>query len=187
MTGRHLNIADYTPDQGSLTPKTVSRHFSIMANIRNIRFTAIYTVAVAIIAASGAAAQSAGTAAEYTIQGMLSGYSPSRTIYIALYDSETGFRNKQFVRALRVEPDALVPDSMPYAFAGIPPGEYMIAAYQDCNDNGSLDMGMLGPREPFALYRPYNGMFAPSFAACTFSVAGDISRADLDFSRKRCH
>ncbi len=125
--------------------------------------------------------------AAYRIRGVVSNYSPGYPVYIALYDSQRSFRDKQFVKALRVNADSLQPDSMRYTFVDIPAGEYVIAAYQDCNGNQELDMGGFGPNEPYAIFRDNCGLFAPSFSKCKFILNADILHADLDMRRgPRC-
>ncbi len=57
----------------------------------------------------------------------------------------------------------------------IPAGEYVVAAYQDLNNDKKLDKGIFSiPTEPYGFsnnYRPF--MSAPKYKGCKFWLAGD--------------
>lgn len=43
--------------------------------------------------------------------------------------------------------------SVRFEFTGLVPGRYALKAFQDTNGNGKIDIGMFGPKEPWATYR----------------------------------
>jgi uncharacterized protein (DUF2141 family) len=63
---------------------------------------------------------------------------------------------------------------VPFSFADVAPGEYAIRCFQDRNGNGRLDMGLLGPREPWGVSGPRR-LRPPRFEELRFTVAGDVA------------
>lgn len=58
-----------------------------------------------------------------------------------------------------------------FTFYGLPAGTYAIAAFQDTNDNGSLDRWLgLFPKEPVAFSNVSEWRKPPSFADASFSI-----------------
>ena len=50
---------------------------------------------------------------------------------------------------------------MPMNVAGVPPGRYAVKCFQDTNGNRKLDIGMFGPKEPWAVHRPARPKLRP--------------------------
>jgi uncharacterized protein (DUF2141 family) len=107
-----------------------------------------------------------------TISGKITGASGNHGIYIALWDA-AGFLNRP-VQQVRIEPHG----NAAFQFK-VPSGAWAISAYEDGNDNGKLDMGMLGPREPSGFWRPFHGWHKPRFNEVSSIVSADISNADI--------
>ena len=61
-------------------------------------------------------------------------------------------------------------------FVGIPKGEYGISAYQDENNNGTLDKNMMGiPSEDYACSNDARGfMGPPEYGDAKFNVSKDL-------------
>ena len=115
----------------------------------------------------------------FTVSGIITNYKPDKTIFMAIYSSEKDFKQRNFYKKLRFRGDKLPADSMRYSFTGVAPGEYIIAAYQDLNGDIKLNMGFFGPTEPYQMYRPHHGIFAPKFSNCKFLLTGDIDTANI--------
>jgi uncharacterized protein (DUF2141 family) len=118
----------------------------------------------------------------YEIGGVITNYSPGKPIHIALYSSEHNFKNQIFSKTLRFKANELPAESLHYAFEGVARGHYMIAAFQDFNNDKTMNKGLFGrPKEPYCLYRPYTGLFAPTFSKCKFRLDCDLDSAHLQF------
>lgn len=60
------------------------------------------------------------------------------------------------------------------------PGTYGLAVYQDLNSNHRLDMGSLGPKEPYGLSRNPRIFFAkPSLASTRFQAKAGTTSLDI--------
>lgn len=119
----------------------------------------------------------------FVISGVITGYAPQKNLYLALYANGADFDRARFCRSLRFPADSLPKDSIRYRFTNIPPGYYMIASYQDMDDDGIMTRGFMGvPKDPFRIHLPNYGMFGPKFDKCRFHVEADYSKANIDFS-----
>jgi len=61
----------------------------------------------------------------------------------------------------------------------LPPGSWAVSAYEDKNDNGVLDMGLFGPKEPSGFWRPFSGWHKPKFDEVAASITRDTRDADV--------
>jgi uncharacterized protein (DUF2141 family) len=111
-----------------------------------------------------------------TISGKITGASGNHRIYIALWDA-AGFLNKP---AQQVLIDAH--GNAAFQFK-VPPGAWAISAYEDENDNGKLDMGIFGPREPSGFWRAFHGWHKPRFNEVSSTVSADIPNADVELRK----
>ncbi len=118
----------------------------------------------------------------FVISGVLTGFAPKRALYLAVYTSQADFEALRFCRSLRFHADSLPPDSIHFRFADIPAGDYMVASYQDMDEDGAMTRGFMGmPKEPYRIHRPNYGMFGPNFERCKFRVDADYTVANIDF------
>jgi len=63
-----------------------------------------------------------------------------------------------------------------FTFEYVPADTYAIQVFQDVNDNGELDMGMFGPKEPWGNYRHKRPKFrGPKFEEMAFEVKENLS------------
>lgn len=97
-------------------------------------------------------------------------------IYVAVHDSEAGFKNKKKpARSKVVVPDETI---IEFVFTNIENGEYAIALFQDINGNKKLDAGMLKiPKEPFGISNYTSGIMfsAPTFDKAKINIKQDTT------------
>jgi uncharacterized protein (DUF2141 family) len=118
----------------------------------------------------------------FTVSGAITGHAPDRPIHVALYSSEVDFQHQRYEKSQRFKADEVTADTLRYRFSGVKRGYYMVAAFQDMNQDKVLNKGLFGrPTEPYRLYKPYVGLFRPKFSACEFLVECDVRDADLEF------
>ncbi len=95
------------------------------------------------------------------------------TILIAMYGSEADFdQNENAVASAKVSVNKV--GSYQTSLEGISSGKYVIALFQDINDNGKLDTNFLGiPKEPYAFSRnPKVKWRAPKYEEVVFDLQG---------------
>ena len=117
----------------------------------------------------------------FTISGHLQ-YEKEGLLFLSL-TSESQFMKNGVKPADFLILDA-VPDSagnrwVPFVMDSIPTGQYVISVFQDVNGNGKLDMGFMGPKEPFgfSVSRP---RFIPKFENLNFDVQEDIENMVIE-------
>jgi uncharacterized protein (DUF2141 family) len=136
-------------------------------------------LSVAIIVASAAiSAVSAQTPAGIlvSLSGNVSGGSGKHVIFVALWD-RSGFL-KHPVQQVRIEPQA-----EPHFQFEIPVGRWAVSAFEDANDNGVLDMGIFGPKEPSGFWRPFHAWRKPHFDDVAVQI--DRNTTDANFKLNR--
>ncbi len=119
----------------------------------------------------GAAAQ---TPAPQTIaiSGKILGASGKHPVYVALWD-EAGFLRKP-VQQLRIDPQ------QPVEFQfHVPPGAWALSAFEDENEDGILNMGVFGPKEPSGFWRAFHQWRKPRFADVASTLNQDTPNADI--------
>jgi uncharacterized protein (DUF2141 family) len=111
--------------------------------------------------------------ATVAIAGHVSGASGKHTVYVALWTADN-FLGAGPTRQLRfaagVEPR--------FRFE-VAPGRWAVSAYEDRNENGALDVGMFGPKEPSGFWRPFHAWRKPRFDDVERRVDVDISDAEI--------
>lgn len=121
------------------------------------------------------AAQSANQAYA-TISGKVTGGSGKHIIRVALWDAR-GFLHKP-VKQFEIRPQAEVV----FHFEASP-GEWALSAYEDVNENGVLDMGSFGPKEPSGFWRSFHKWRKPEFADVSSRVSTDVTNANIDLHK----
>jgi len=107
-----------------------------------------------------------------TIAGHVSGASGTHAIGVALWRSdrflETPFRTH------------LIPPhgAADFSFT-VPAGEWAVSAFEDVNENGKLDMGFFGPKEPNGFWREFTGHRKPTFKDVSVPVSRDTSGVEI--------
>ncbi|HLK90481.1 MAG TPA: DUF2141 domain-containing protein [Polyangia bacterium] len=120
--------------------------------------------------ALGAVAQA--EQANVALSGHVRGASGTHAVYVALWRRE-GFLERP-ERQLRFAPGA-APD---FRF-DVPSGTWALSAFEDRNDNGVLDMGHFGPKEPSGFWRPFTAWRRPKFEDVAAPVTRDTRDADI--------
>jgi uncharacterized protein (DUF2141 family) len=54
-----------------------------------------------------------------------------------------------------------------------------VSAFEDLNDNGILDMGFFGPKEPSGFWRPFHAKRKPRFDDVASQIDNTVSDADV--------
>jgi len=81
----------------------------------------------------------------------------SGKIYVAIYNSEITYKEDKPFKSFIKESDK----NIIFIKEELPEGYYVISAFQDLNNNGKLDLNILGiPKEPIGLSN-YDGMGLP--------------------------
>jgi uncharacterized protein (DUF2141 family) len=111
-----------------------------------------------------------------TISGRITSASGNHPIYVALWDS-AGFLNKP-VQQVRIEPHS----NTAFQFHALA-GSWAISAYEDENNNGKLDMGIFGPKEPSGFWRPFHGWHKPRFTEVSSNITADVPNADIELHK----
>jgi uncharacterized protein (DUF2141 family) len=106
------------------------------------------------------------------LSGQVHGASGKHAVHVALWRRE-GFlehpaREAQFP-----------PGVAPAFHFEVPPGSWAVSAFEDRNDNGVLDMGLFGPKEPSGFWRPFNGWHRPKFDEVAALVTSDTPNAHI--------
>ena len=144
--------------------------------------TAFSIVLLTLIAAiTWAQSQSSG----FTVAGEIS-FEKKGDIYLRLA-SEIEFKNKKkesvFQTRISVRSAENEKGRVSFKFTDVPEGLYVIRSFQDENGNGELDSGLLGPKEPWAMYGLKRPVFKkPKFEDVSFDVSQDIT--DIYFELK---
>ena len=110
--------------------------------------------------------------ATVTISGRVLGATATRTVYVHLWDA-SGFLQHS-VQKLVLKPGG----ERAYRFT-VAPGRWAVSAFEDKNDNGTLDMGMFGPKEPSGFWRPFKAWRKPRFDDVATPVDHDVADADV--------
>ncbi len=105
-----------------------------------------------------------------TISGRVLGASAAHDVYAALWDAD-GFLKKP-VQQLKVGAGRT------FRF-DVAPGRWAVSAFEDKNGNGTLDMGMFGPKEPSGFWRPFNAWRKSRFDDVASRVERNVSDANV--------
>jgi uncharacterized protein (DUF2141 family) len=111
-----------------------------------------------------------------TISGRIAGATGNHTVYIALWDA-AGFLNHPS-QQIRIAPHS----NAVFQFR-VSPGAWAISAYEDENENGKLDFGMFGPKEPSGFWRAFHGWHKPRFVEVSSTVNADVPNADVELRK----
>jgi uncharacterized protein (DUF2141 family) len=76
--------------------------------------------------------------------------------YVALWDAASFLRKP--VQQVRIPPN-----TTPRFDFRVTTGWWALSAFEDTNDNGALDMGIFGPKEPSGFYHAFHAWRKPRF------------------------
>lgn len=114
----------------------------------------IFSVAGTVIAQNSAEQKLVTLTVE--VKGKLE---PQGHLRLMLFDSEKNWLKKQ-VRLITV--DMTKVKTSTFKIEDLPAGTYAMSVIHDKNNNGDLDMGMMGPEEPYGFSNNARGMFGPA-------------------------
>ena len=114
----------------------------------------------------------------YTVSGFVTGCSSKHSIHVTLYD-EASFKNMTAIKESIYEPTESEECKVPFTL-NTSKGSYIIAAFEDENNNKKLDFFFFIPKEPSGFFRKFSGMSAPKFEKLKFDVDGDFIGADVE-------
>lgn len=104
----------------------------------------------------------------------------SGLVYIYLVDEETWKVPLTGFMCIKIEPDICNGGSISFEFNTVPEGEYGIRCFQDLNDNGELDKGLFGPKEPWGFsFKNIKQSGIPRFSDYSFYVDKDYSNIEI--------
>lgn len=94
-------------------------------------------------------------------------------IFIALYDSESGFLSKPF----KASKSTIKNKACAITFEDLPSGTYAVSIFHDENDNGKFDTAMFGiPKEDYGCSNGATGfMGPPDWKDAKFELKGNKS------------
>lgn len=97
--------------------------------------------------------------------------SKNGSINLMVYDSEANWLENE-VRIMKI--DLTKEDNYTFEVKDLPAGTYAISVIHDANNNGDLDMGMMGPEEAYGFSNNVRGMFGPApFHKAAMAVNSD--------------
>jgi uncharacterized protein (DUF2141 family) len=130
---------------------------------------AIISLAPSMVAQAQSAPASAAVVA---LSGHVRGASGKHAVYVALWRRD-GFLEHP-ARQIRCAPGT----AAAFTF-DVPVGQWALSAFEDQNDNGVLDMGHFGPKEPSGFWRPFTAWRRPKFDDVAARVTRDTPDADI--------
>jgi uncharacterized protein (DUF2141 family) len=144
------------------------------ASIRSTSLSLCGALAVGLLLVSTTGVATTGVAERnaFRLSGRVLGVSGKHAIYVALWRAD-GFLEKPAQHA-RLEAGA--EPIFQFKVAG---GRWALSAFEDQNGDGVLDMGVFGPKEPSAFWRPFNGWRKPRFDDVASLIDRDTAHADL--------
>jgi len=125
---------------------------------------------------SGQSKAQASPQVTITLSGKVLGASGKHTVYVALWN-ENSFLKKP-VQQVQFKTGA----NTDFQFH-VPPGAWAVSAYEDENENGVLDMGMFGPKEPSGFWRPFHQWRKPRFSDVSSVIDKDTPNADIQLHK----
>lgn len=110
--------------------------------------------------------------AHLVLSGHVRGVSGTHAVYVALW--QKGEFLERPASQVRIAPGA----AAEFRF-NVSPGDWALSAFEDNNDNGVLDMGLFGPKEPSGFWRPFTAWRKPRFEDVSSIVTRDTPNADI--------
>jgi len=99
----------------------------------------------------------------------------STPVFVAVFANQEQYLAKQPYQGLKL----MASEDLDADFPALPPGDYVVAAYQDINNNGVLDRNDDGwPTEPYGFaHRPTFTIGTPSFEELAIHLGSENSTA----------
>jgi len=129
-------------------------------------------VACALLLTLSPAAGAEDGPAVVALAGRVHGASGRHAIHVALWRRD-GFLEHPAREA------RFAPGQPPEFRFDVPQGKWAVSAFEDRNDNGVLDMGLFGPKEPAGFWRPFTAWRRPKFDDVAAAILRDTTDADV--------
>jgi uncharacterized protein (DUF2141 family) len=133
----------------------------------------VKTVAVCLTFAAVAASADTKATQAITISGRVLGASGKHPVHVALWDAGS------FLERPVQEAQIAAGSEMHFQFT-VRPSRWALSAFEDLNENGVLDMGLFGPKEPSGFWRPFSGWRKPRFDDVATVCDSNVSEADIN-------
>ena len=114
----------------------------------------------------------------YKVSGFITGCSSKHSVHVILYD-EVSFKDMTAIQESIYEPTESEECKVHFTL-NTSKGSYIIAAFEDENNNKKLDFFFFIPKEPSGFFRKFSGMSAPKYENIKFDVYGDFVGADVE-------
>jgi len=114
----------------------------------------------------------------YRVSGFVTGCSSKHSIHVTLYD-EASFKDMTAIQESIYKPTESEECKVPFTL-NTPKGSYIIASFEDENNNKKLDFFFFIPKEPSGFFRKFSGMSAPKFEKLKFDVTSDFVGANIE-------
>lgn len=134
------------------------------------------SVSLSIALAAAAMAGGAPAQATFELSGTVTGASGKHAVYVALWSADNFLKKP-------TEQQRFDLGTGPTFHFQIPAGHWALSAFEDMNDNGVLDMGLFGPKEPSGFWRAFHGHHKPRFSDVQVEITQDTRGADIALSR----
>ncbi len=113
----------------------------------------------------------------FTLSGTVT-FTKTGPLFISLVDEENFLQDREdppFALIIQLDDSTAAAGQTAFSFENVPAGIWGIIAFQDVNENSTLDMGLLGPKEPYGFSNNYRPRFGPPrFKRVSFEVDRNI-------------
>ncbi|GGY93376.1 DUF2141 domain-containing protein [Pseudoduganella plicata] len=115
-------------------------------------------------------------AAAATVEVRVSAVGPKGKVNVAVCDRERFLKECAYSASVAAQPGTTT-----VTVSNVPPGTWVVLAYQDENDNGKLDRNLIGiPSENYGFSRDAAGRFGPpKFDDAAIEVSGQTTIAAI--------
>ena len=117
----------------------------------------------------------------WTVSGTVS-FKEEGTVYLSILTQEGFEDDYRYLKGviIPIGPEELKSGNVEFEFTDIPDGTYALSAYLDQNGNGKMDMGFLGPKEPWGNYRYARPRTrGPKWEEVAFAVDKNLENIDI--------
>ncbi len=110
----------------------------------------------------------------FSVSGTVSRIKADGILYVRLF-SRTAFENESdagFSFSKRVKKKD---EDVSFCFENVPAGMYAVRCFLDKNENGIIDMGLFGPKEPYGFCMEKSKISRPpEFNELSFDISGNL-------------
>jgi uncharacterized protein (DUF2141 family) len=105
------------------------------------------------------------------------------TVYVAVWRESTGWPETPGPTTVTTKAEP-IHETIEIRIPGQKPGTVALSVYQDTDGNGRLDMGSLGPREPWGTSRNVTPAFrGPRYDESTVDISASMSAVTITMHR----